>query len=430
MPTTYGSSGTDWGLLTALQGKDNWQQKRADRETDMRYALGNQKLAEQQLQDQLKAGQDITNIYNEAQKLKVLDPDIVKIREKDIELRNPIYEGIKKFGGNVNQYLKSGGYQELQKYKNDLFNSKELTDGLRRMADYSQMQKDYESGKILRPITEDKNGSTMRYDPMERADEFLNGKADDFSYKGGYVPFEHDYRKSFQEVYGSGNKYKPMTATRNDVYDMAMREAKKTGLNEQDASDYSNKIADEYQHGVETKAITPYYYKQDDQLDARLKQAQINALNSPKPRGGIDPNQDNAFWVQNVNAGGQNRQHALGYLAGATNANGVVINVKPLAIDNFLLGSGRNQPINTAEENKIVVTYTDKFNQPSEKVYDLQNANDVAELQSLKEAQKLAGKTPYYDEWSNYISTTQTPQGTTTTDTQTEVVDYSKKYNY
>lgn len=421
MPTIYGSSGTDWGLLTALQGKDNWQQKRTDRETDMRYAIGNQKLAEQQLQDQLKAGQDITNIYNEAQKLKVLDPDIIKIREKDQELRKDIYEGIKKFGGNVSQYLKSGGYENLQKYKNDLFNSKELTSGLRRMKDYGAIQKDYEAGKILRPITEDVNGSTMRYDPMKRADDFLTGKATDFSYRGGYDPVSMDLRESFSTLYGSGSKIKPQTATRQDVFNAAKWEIKKTNPNAnlEDLEDQANIIADEYQQGVDSKAITPYYYKWDDPMDAKVKQAQINNLNEPNNRGGIDDSQDNAFWIQNVNAGGRNREHALGYIVGASNVNGTVLDIKPQTPYSGIM-KGANIGENTMLRNKIVVTYKDPTipTKTIQKVYDLENTADRSELQSLKQAQKLVGKTPYYNEFISDESSFN-PQNGTTTNTQT-----------
>ena len=79
-------------------------------------------------------------------------------------------------------------------------------------------------------------------------------------------------------------------------------------------------------------------------------------------------------------------------------------------------------------DNKIVITYSDKDGRQTEKVYDTTNTSDVAELQALKESQK--GKGAYIDEWNAYATTKQTPQGTTTTETQTNTIDYGKKYNY
>lgn len=418
MPITYGSgSTTDWGLLTALQGQDNWQQKRQDRAADMRYAQANQQLAAQQLQDEITAGKDVLDPYLQAQKVRVLDPDIIKIREKNDALINPIKEGIKKFNGDVNLYLKSGGYNDLMKYNSDLFNSPEMKGAVRRMTDYGEMQKDMKEGKILRPITEDINGSKQRYDPKQKMDDFLGGKASDFQYDGGYKPFEHDYRKSFAEVYGSGDKYKPQTATRQDVYNMALYEAKQNGLSSQDGMDYSNKVADEYESGVKSGKLTPYLYKFDDSTERNLKIAQTGSANRSNRRAksgsGRGANDDDIFWVQNVNAGGVNRDHALGYLAGATNANGTVVDVKSVVTENLLNPTGvagAIDPNNPQLQNKIQVTYTDKDGRKTEKIYDTTNTGDVAELQSLKESQK--GKGDYIDEWDAFVTTKQGEQNT------------------
>jgi len=429
MPTTYGTAGTDWGLLTALQGRDNWAQKRQDRALDNQYAQANRNLADNQLQEQLAGGAAVNNIYNEAQKLKVLDPDISKIRDKNNELVGDIKNELKKYNGDINLFLKSGGYDKLLKYKNDLFNSKELTGGVRRMNDYGQMQKDIEEGKILRPITFDENGSKQKYNPNEKASDFLNGKATDFSYNGGYTPFEHDYRKSFSDVYGSGDKYKTKTATRNDVYTMALYEASQKGLNREDGIDYSTKIADEYANGVKDGSLTPYLYKNDDIMDKRVAQANISrSNNTASSSGGRGANNDNIFWIQNVNSGGVNRQHALGYLVGSSNGNGSVIDILPVdASDiNGLKAAGWKAASNPLNQNKpdsfVKVVYKNDKDKQTEKIYDLNDAGDAAELQSLKETQKFKGE--YIDEWNAYATTAQGQP------TETNQGDLRSKYGY
>ena len=401
MPITGGGGGNviDWGRLTALQGVDDWQQKRLDRTAELRYNQQLRDIAEAEKIKQQQAGSQVFNVFNEVSKLQVLPPDTEKIRTKNDELINPIKEGIKKYQGDVNMYLQSGGFNDLVKYSQDLQSSKEVKDALRRAKDYADFNNDIASGKIIRPIYEDINGSRQKYNPQDKINDFLGGKAQDFEYNGGFDPFQADYRKSFSEVYGNPDR-KPRQATRDDVFIMAVDEAKKKGLSRDDAEYYSNIVADEYDKGVQSGSLTPYLFKSDNPLDNAVKQSTIDKnrastnLSNQRANKIASGAEDNpsAYWVKEVLAGGDKAKFAVGDLIGASTGDGKVIDAEIMtdfsAVDPITKGpNGNSNAIS-----KIKITKTNKYGSPEVVVYDLTNANDVGELSTMQ-ASKMTSKT-------------------------------------
>jgi len=398
MPITGGGGNiVDWGLLTALQGTNDWEQKRLDRTAELKYAQQLRDIAEAEKLKQQQAGNQLFNVFNEVNKLQVLPPDTEKIRIKNEELINPIKEGIKKYSGDVNMYLQSGGYNDLVKYSQDLQKSKEVSDALRRAKDYADFNKDLQSGKIIRPVFEDINGSKQKYNPEERINDFLDGKAQDFEYRGGFEPFQTDYRKSFSEVYGNPNRT-PRNATRDDVFNMAMFEAKRKGLSKDDAEYYSNIVADEYDKGIQSGTLTPYLFKSDNPLDAQLKQSQIEKnrastnLSNQRANKIASGGEDNpsAYWVKEVLAGGEKAKFAVGDLIGASTGDGKIIDAEIIVQEpNRAAASGMAQ-LNQSMP-LIKITKTTSVG-PKEVTYDLNDANALGELSTIQ-ASKTASKT-------------------------------------
>jgi len=405
MPITGGGGNiVDWGLLTALQGTNDWEQKRLDRTAELKYAQQLRDIAEAEKLKQQQAGNQLFNVFNEVNKLQVLPPDTEKIRIKNEELINPIKEGIKKYSGDVNMYLQSGGYNDLVKYSQDLQKSKEVSDALRRAKDYADFNKDLQSGKIIRPVFEDINGSKQKYNPEERINDFLDGKAQDFEYRGGFEPFQTDYRKSFSEVYGNPNRT-PRNATRDDVFNMAMFEAKRKGLSKDDAEYYSNIVADEYDKGIQSGTLTPYLFKSDNPLDAQLKQSQIEKnrastnLSNQRANKIASGGEDNpsAYWVKDLFEGGDKASFAVADLVNGTSGDGKVIDAEIVTENTTFLnnGSGAKPAENVSsgpQSIKIKVTKSTPTGQPIDKVYDLSNSEDVGELSAIH-ASKTSSKT-------------------------------------
>jgi len=405
MPITGGGGNVvDWGLLTALQGTDDWKQKRLDRNAELRQADELRDIAEAEKIKQQQAGSQVFNIFNEVSKLKVLPPDTEKIRIKNEELINPIINGIKKYGGDVNMYLQSGGYNDLVKYSQDLQGSKEVSSALRRAKDYADFQNDVQSGKIIRPIYKEVNGSRQKLNPQDEISAFLDNKKDDFEYMGGFEPFVTDYRKSFSEVYGRDDR-KPKTATKDDVYVMALHEAKKKGLSKDDAQYYSEIIADEYQKGIDSGNLTPYLYKSDNPLDDAIKLSTIeknrastnlSIVRANKIASGGDENPQD-YWISQVLQGGDNAEFAVGDLIGANTGDGKIIDAEIVTNDvvdmpNPQEGEGKRAIGLTDNSTKVMVKYIDSNNQPITVYYDLNDANALGELSTLQ-ASKTTSKT-------------------------------------
>jgi hypothetical protein len=401
MPITGGGGNVvDWGLLTALQGVDDWQQKRLDRNAELKQAKQLRDLAEQQRQQQQEAGDKVFNIYNEVAKLKVLPPDTEKIRVKNDELINPIINGIKKYGGDVNLYLQSGGYNDLVKYNQDLQGSNEVVSALRRAKDYADYNNDIKSGKIIRPIYKDVNGSRQKLNPQDEISGFLDNKKDDFEYRGGFDPFVADYRENFSKVYANKDR-KYRTATKDDVFTMAMFEAKKKGLSKEDAEYYSEIVANEYQNGIDNGNLTPYAYKFDNQLDNAVKQSTIdrnrasaNASNARanKINSGGGDDDPTLFWINKVVAGGEDTKFAIGELINTATGDGKVTSAEVIEEAPTRQAARGMQTLNKpATKIKVEIAVTGG-GAPRTKIFDLNNADDVAELSTMQSA-KVNSKT-------------------------------------
>ena len=392
-----------------MQGTNDWAQKRLDRAAEMKYAKELRDNAEAEKLKQQQAGDKILNVFNEASKLQVLPPDMERIQALDKELQKPLQEMIKKYGGDINMALNSGGYNNMVEYSQKLQNDPLVKDALRRAKDAAELEKDVMSGKILRPIYEDINGSKQKYNPEDRINDFLGGKAQDFSYRGGFEPFQADYRKSFAEVYGNSNRT-PRKASREDVFNMAMFEAKKKGLSKDDAEYYSNVVADEYDRGLSEGTLTPYLYKSDNPLDNAVKQSVIDknraSTNLSNTRankiasggGNDDPT---LFWINKVVSGGEDTKFAIGELINTATGDGKVTSaevIEPERITNYMDKS----MVNNSGLPRIKVDIAVTGGGDRKKVFDLNNADDVAELSTMQSS-KVNSKTfaNRYNEYQN-----------------------------
>jgi hypothetical protein len=390
MPITGGGGNVvDWGLLTALQGVDDWQQKRLDRNAELNQAKQLRDLAEQQRQQQQEAGDKVFNIYNEVAKLKVLPPDTEKIRVKNDELINPIINGIKKYGGDVNLYLQSGGYNDLVKYNQDLQGSNEVVSALRRAKDSADLQNDVKAGKIIRPVYQDVNGSKQKLNPQDELSAFLDGKKDDFQYRGGFDPFKFDFRDAFSKTYANKER-KYAEATREDVVNMGLTAAKEKGMNKDDALYYAEVVADIYKEGIDNGNLTPYIYKFDNPLDDQVKQsildknkattnytnARTNKINS----GGGDGGENDPYWIRSIMGGGEVAKYATGELMNVDSGYGKVVNTEYIEAKQ---GLPYIEGITGTPKRIIKLTFNSSDKGETTKSFDLSDPKQLAELNSL-----------------------------------------------
>ena len=89
----------DYGFLSALSGRRNWDSIKAEKQRELQYQTMLNTTQEQENRSQQEKAAAIQNYLNTASSLKVLPRGLQRIQEVDQNLRQPIVENIKKYGG-------------------------------------------------------------------------------------------------------------------------------------------------------------------------------------------------------------------------------------------------------------------------------------------------------------------------------------------
>lgn len=162
----------DWGLYGSLRYKNDFAQKRADDETSIRNAQHLRAIEQKQADDEMKARAEIAKTFEEFKKLPFLEPDVNKLKDRINTEMQTIVDGVKKYGGNAKKYLAGGGYQDIQKFKSNVYNSEEMIGAEKRKANLFSLQKAKERGDYIYG------------NPEQEFNAFHEGTADDFKFEG------------------------------------------------------------------------------------------------------------------------------------------------------------------------------------------------------------------------------------------------------
>lgn len=253
----------DVGILSMLQGQDNWAEKRASKARELQYASLMSRMAEQDLQQQQLAGQQAQEYMNAVGKLKLLDPAIERVRKVNDELVNPIMESLRNAGGDIKRYMLSGGINQLQQYKEKLMNNPTVQKDLMSAYNYNRYSMDMQAGL------------TPRGNAGEDYQKYSKGEADYFGYGGGYqAPDLNGIGKYFGDTFGA-DQYTPQSAKPYDVYLYALQQGKMKGMNQNDAEHFALTKGREYEQALNNGA-QPYMFKSLDPAIKAFKQAQAN----------------------------------------------------------------------------------------------------------------------------------------------------------
>lgn len=115
----------DWGLSTALLGRDDFAQRRADATYSLQLQ---QHMADQAAQDYAQeqaAQQGLLDAFNKPSQMDVLPGDRQRIIDFEKQQRAPIEDALYNANGDTDQFYANGGKGLLNQYQQGLLNAKD-----------------------------------------------------------------------------------------------------------------------------------------------------------------------------------------------------------------------------------------------------------------------------------------------------------------
>lgn len=204
----------DWGFYSALRASPDFEQKRRDKGMEMQLLLKQQQETEQQISQQFQGQAAVQEIFNTLTEIDILEQDRERMSVMEKDLRKPVIEGIRKFGGDAKKWLLAGGHQQLTEYRNALLTSDELKMALRSKTNYTQWITDlYKGDRYVKNAVVD--GESM---PMEEAyRRYSEGEIEELPYFGSEekadIPYEFFYKTPHPK-----SPYKSLPVSSSDVF--------------------------------------------------------------------------------------------------------------------------------------------------------------------------------------------------------------------
>lgn len=257
----------DFAGLSALSGLSPWQEIREGNLRDEQRAQIISANAQQDLQHQKQALQELNDAAQQIGKTDILsfDPNLKDLREKEKDFRSRISEGIKKHNGDISNYMDSTGEIDKQKYINDIVNSDAMQRGKLNSLYYNLANVADQKGMTLRKVSwkpvgwkeGDKLDSGTIQDNLQA---LKDGKTKELNYAGAYSA--GNFTPDFHLYYDPKNPYKPKAIDVPTYVEHVYSSLKTQGMNKQDALEQANQMGDIY--GQQLKAgATPYSTKYD-----------------------------------------------------------------------------------------------------------------------------------------------------------------------
>lgn len=244
----------DWGLYSALRGKNNWQQKRADAMMDFQMTEALRAKRERENQQRMQMESKFLEYQNAVQNLDVLKEDQERIRGVEKQARQNVVAGIAKYDGDIKRFMSSGGLQTMNAYQQKVMQSDELANAIRNKQNMAQWLADRAKGdrfikgvKVEKEFTDPKTGKKTKRNVQTTMDEqmalFKEGKLNNFQYNGSEkkVNLGPDLFKRY--VKDATNPYsKDNYVTQSNVFDAALMRGASNEQAMQLAQDYGRAV--------------------------------------------------------------------------------------------------------------------------------------------------------------------------------------------
>ena len=252
----------DYGLLSALRGRTNWADIKAEKQAELGYQSVLNRMQEEQNLAQQQKQAAINEYLQAAGKLNVLPKGMDRIREINEPLVQGIAENIKKYNGDVDKYMQVQGQVDLNHYLNSLMNHPTTVKELMNASAASKYFADKNLGRQERGEVDPLTGNLLN--PFEsQLAKYNSGDVDTLNY-GGSFEFPDFDTKVFGENYGNpSNPYQVVPVGAETLSEYAYNEFKKKGLDDKDARQAALQYASQYGQALKNPKFQPYTFKHD-----------------------------------------------------------------------------------------------------------------------------------------------------------------------
>lgn len=253
--------GLDYSFLQGLSGRRDWNGIKAERQNELQYqaALNSAKQAE--IDRQAILNNQMQEYYNTANQLQVTPIGRDRINERvNNPMKEAIAEKIKKYGGDLEMYMKVEGATDMNNYIQTLVNSPETKRELTNAANISKWTADKQAGLEER-LTFDETTGSFGGSFNEKLSRYLDGESETIDYEGAFKPLNFD-ETFFSENYGDKDRYKSVPVSAKDYAATAYRHLIEKGLSERDAAQQAHDLAKKYTERVTEKGV-PLRWKSD-----------------------------------------------------------------------------------------------------------------------------------------------------------------------
>jgi hypothetical protein len=291
----------DWGLYTALRGRDNWAQRRQDKAMNMQIVQQQAANEEKKTQQEMLAEEGINKYLDEMAAIKVLPEDQERIKEVERSARQNIIQGIARNNGDLSRYVSSGGITDLHEYRNSIIQSKEVKTALSNKENMALIIADKQKGnRWFSPVDvpqtdengepildEDGNAKTQKVSIDDQLKLYKRGSINTISYNGS----ENKVNLNAMSFHGTPKDPKNPYSKDNIVTAADIKfQAMEAGASEE----YANELAKSYyKTASDAKAKgqdATWKWGNKSEEERLLMEAKRDKLNASSGGGGEDTN--------------------------------------------------------------------------------------------------------------------------------------------
>ena len=249
----------DWGLYSALRGKNNWQQRRADKMMNFQMTEALRAKRERENQQRMQMEAKFLEYQNAIQNLDVLKQDQERVRGVEGKARQNVIAGIAKYDGDINKYMNSGGLQEMNAYQQEVMQSEELSNAVQNKKNMAMYLADRAKGdrwmksvmvdkEFIDPQTGEKTTRKVATNMEDQMAMFDSGQLSNFQFNGSEKKVAINPALFKKSVKDATNPYsKDNYVTQSNVFDAALMQ----GASKEQAM----QLAEEYGQGVQSGGV-------------------------------------------------------------------------------------------------------------------------------------------------------------------------------
>lgn len=243
----------DFAIYSALSGRRDWSQVRADRQNELIYLKQMQNDLQNRIQTEAQARAGVVEYMQQINQATVLEGDLERIKAVESDARKKIVEGLKAAGNDYNKFLLGNGAAELQNYYNTVMQSDAMKDAVNNKVNAAQYALDTYMGRQARPVSITMPDGTQKSISFEdQMKMYESGQLNRINYAGSVKPVQLvEIQDAIQKTFGK-NPYSRQKASKEDIYEYAQRFGAEDWQAEQ--------LANQYEAGMIQGTETPIYF--------------------------------------------------------------------------------------------------------------------------------------------------------------------------